>query len=82
MNRDSTATLIVLSVLGGILATALTVVTSTGMAGVYVFGVTATLAVVAFMGWPDIRERLPWRQADAVRRRAKSRHARRRVRLP
>jgi hypothetical protein len=82
MNRDSTTTLIALSVLGGILATALTMVTSTGMVGVYVFGVTATLAVVAFMGWPDIRKRLPRRQASTVHHRTKSRHARRRVRLP
>lgn len=82
MNRDSTTTLIVLSVLGGILATALTVVTSTGMAGVYVFGVTATLAVVAFMGWPDIRERLPGRRAGTLRHRTKSRRARHRFRLP
>jgi hypothetical protein len=79
MSRESTATLIALSVLGGFLAFALTAATNTGMAGIYGFGVAATLAIVVFMGWSDVRARFSGRQSSRAadsndRRRAEHRH--------
>jgi hypothetical protein len=64
MNRESTTTLIVLSILGGFLAFALTAATNTGMVGVYVFGVAATLSIVIFMGWSDVRARFSGRRSS------------------
>lgn len=80
MNRESTTTLITLSILGGFLAFALTAATNTGMVGVYVFGVAATLAVVVFMGWSDVRERFSGRRSSRSapgRRAGRAEHRRR-----
>jgi hypothetical protein len=63
MNRESITTAMILGVLVGIVDAAAVALTSTGVAGLYAFGIAGGLAVVVFMGWSDVRARFSGRRS-------------------
>ena len=78
MNRYSTATLVVLSIVTGAVATALAAVTKTGVGGIYLFMFLGMLGLGIFLLWPDIRARFS--RPTSLSPRAIGRHGRSRSR--
>lgn len=57
MNRDSTATLLISSVVTGLVVVGLTALTQVGAGGAYGFLFLGLLALGIFLLWPDLRSR-------------------------
>lgn len=57
MNRNSTATLVIGSILLGLIAVGLTAITRTGAAGAYGFLFGGLFAFCVYLLWPDLRVR-------------------------
>jgi len=57
MNRDSTATLLISSLVTGMIVVGLTAVTRAGAGGAYAFLFLGLLALGIFLLWPDLRAR-------------------------
>jgi len=66
MNRESTTTVVILGLLVGLVDAALVALTGAGVPGLYAFGVAGGLAVVVFIGWPDVRARFSGRQRHST----------------
>lgn len=57
MNRDSTATLLISSLVTGLVVIGLTALTEAGAGGAYGFLFLGLLAFGIFLLWPDLRNR-------------------------
>jgi hypothetical protein len=57
MNRNSTATLVVGSIITGLIAVGLTAVTRTGAVGAYAFLYGGVFVFCVYLLWPDLRAR-------------------------
>jgi hypothetical protein len=58
MNRNSTATLVVSSLVTGLVVVGLTAVTRAGAGGAYAFLFLGLFALSIFLLWPDLRGRI------------------------
>jgi hypothetical protein len=80
MNRTSTATLVISSLVTGLVVVGLTAVTRAGAGGAYAFLFLGLLALGIFLLWPDLRARFfsgrpsGASQSDGSRRRTQARH--------